>query len=268
MLFDKIVSAMSKESEMLKIIYPEPTAVDINKIKIPQDIKTYVDKIENVRRFAHVSGRYPDMIVDNSKAHTIRCVFRAMSLTNSHKDIIRTLWIHDTPEYTDDVDLSAIERYEDHEKAREQEEAERAVAEKVFKGSDYKLFEDFHVAEDFVRRSSSKIPKNQQAILANIIDFIDGNLVSVYFFTKWLEKNEYDGKIPSNSAFTYILDTRERALNAVEKPGVKEDIRDTANYLLNSQIRVVMNLWSAVKDEKIPQVMKQELLKMKTLSNC
>ncbi len=259
---------MSQRPELVSEIYPDSKGFTINEVKIPEDIKDYIDKIENVRRFSHTAKQYPEMIVDNSKMHTIRCAFRAASLYPTQKDLIRTLWIHDIPEHVADTDTSAVERYNNPEIARKSENKEKTVAKTVLSKSDYVLFEDFVLAEDFLRRMGSNIPKNQQALVANVIDYIDGNLVGSYYLTKWLKNHEYDGKIPSGKALEYILDIRENTIKAIEKPKVNKEIRDNIHYLIGRQLQVAVSLWSFVEEDRIPETMRTELLKMKSLACC
>jgi len=250
---------------MIPIIYPDSQGKDVGDIKIPQDIKDYIDKLEGVKRFNQFSEKKPGMIDDNSKAHTIRCVHRATTLPFKHQDLIRTLWIHDIPEYTDAVDLSAVERYENRDVAKKQEEAENEVAKKIFDESDYELFQNFHTAEDFLRRAGTKIPKNQQTLIANVIDVLDGNLVFIYFYTKWIQNQTSGDEDNIRTTFKYGLEIREKMLKAVKNPQVSPEIRDAIHFLFNGYVRVALDLWSKVDADKIPQGMKPETLKLKTL---
>jgi len=250
---------------MVPIIYPDSQGKDINDIKIPQDIREYIERLGNVIRFNHFSEKRPGMIDDNSKAHTIRCVYRSMTIPFSHPDLARTLWIHDIPEYTDNVDLSAIERHKNHEKAREQEEAEKAVAKKVLKESDFELFEDFHISEDFLRRSGNELPGNQQTLIANVVDVLDGNLVFVYFFTNWLQTWSSSDEDDLRTTFKYGLEIRERMLKAIQNPKIKPEIKKATHFLFNSYIKVALSLWDQVNKNEIPRGVKSEILKMRTL---
>lgn len=253
---------------MIPIIYPDSEDRNVEDIKIPPDIKKYIEKLENVKRFNQFTKNKPGMIEDNSKAHTLRCVYRAVTLPFNNPDLVRTLWIHDIPEYTDGVDVSAVERYKNFALAKKQEEAENEEAKKVFKESDYKLFENFHAAEDFLRRSGDKIPHNQQALVANVIDVLDGNLVFIYFYTKWIQNRPNGDEDNIRTTFKYGLEIRERMLKAIENPKVKPEIRDAIHLLFNGYVAVALDLWNKVDEKKIPQSMEPEILKLKTLQCC
>jgi len=250
---------------MIHIIYPDSQGKDVDGIKIPQDIKKYIDKLEGVKRFNHFSDKSPGMIDDNSKAHTIRCAYRAATIPFNHPDLERTLWIHDVPEYTDAVDLSAVERYENHDVAKKQEEAENEVAKKVFNESDYELFQNFHIAEDFLRRAGKKVPDKQQALVANVVDVLDGNLVFIYFYTKWVQNQSNGNEDDIKTTFKYGLEIRKKMLKAAENPQVKPEIRDAMYFLFNGYVKVALDLWNKVDEDKVPQGMKPEILKLKTL---
>ncbi len=130
---------------------------------------------------------------------------------------------------------------------------------------DYELFLNFHTAEDFLRRAGRKIPDNQQTIIANAIDTLDGNLVFIYFYTKWVQNQPNGDEDSIRTTFKYGLEIRERMLKAIENPQVEPEIRDAVHFLFNSYVTVALDLWNKVDEEKVPQSMKPEILKLKTL---
>ena len=260
---------MLNQQEIIDSIYASRSDKKISDVEIPQDIKKYINKLEKVARYEHEQHDMPGVFVDNSKAHTLRCVYRASTISHVEKDTIRTLWIHDIPEYTGEKDLSAVARHHDESAAKEQENREKDIAQKIFSSEDFGLYENFHIAEGFVRKKSGVLPENQNAVLANVIDSIDGNLVFHYFYTKWLTgKKAHIKKTPSEHAFTYVLDLRDIILYALQHPELDKEISSTVLGLLLSQLLVIIDLWKKVPEDKIPQKMKLELLKMKNITCC
>jgi 5'-deoxynucleotidase YfbR-like HD superfamily hydrolase len=259
---------MLKNSELVKIIYPEPAKVPIAEIDIPTDISGYIDQLEKVVRFADVELDQPEMIDDNTKLHTIRCAYRAINVSFTHPDLVRTVWIHDIPEHAGHSDLSAVVRYKNPEKALAMEAKEKAVAKEVLQPEDFTLYESFSEAEDFLRREGKVVPKNQQAIVANTIDILDGNLVFAYYAAEWLKTHDYKKESFKREDYSYPLIMRKRFLKAVENTEVKKEVADAVRFLYQSYIKVTHRIWNEVPQDRIPEKMRPEILKMGSLSCC
>jgi hypothetical protein len=202
------------------------------------------------------------MIPDNSKAHTVRCVFRAKTIPYKSAVVERMLWVHDIPELTEDRDIAAPKRFHKKEVAKKVEVQERETAKKLLNNKDFKLYLAFQTAENLLQNHNSTFPKIQDALVAKTIDTIDGNLTTHYFFTKWLKKNTYNGKIPGKKVLKYTFKVYKISKKAINSGKVKKEIKDIINYLLNSQLKQVIKMWIAVEEDKIPDIMKKELIGM------
>jgi 5'-deoxynucleotidase YfbR-like HD superfamily hydrolase len=258
---------MIKNKELVPIIYPEPAEVKIEEITIPQDLKHYINKLENVIRFSDVEIDQPEMIDDNTKLHVIRCAYRATNVPFSHPDLIRMMWIHDIPEHAGYSDLSAVVRYQHPDKAKRMEAKEKDIAQEVMSAEDFELYQSFSVSEDFLRREGKIIPKNQQALVANTIDILDGNLVFAYYAAKWLREHDYRKEGFKREDYTYPLIMRERFLKAVKNPLVKKEIAQAVRYLYTSYLGVADSIWSGVAQDRIPEKMRPEIVKMAKLAS-
>ena len=254
--------------EMLGEIYPDSKGLDTVEVSPPKDLKKYIEKLKNVKRFQDKNYHLDGMIDDNTKDHTIRCVYRARTIPYYTQDLERILWIHDIPEYVAGSDASALERFDDQDMAEDVEDAEVKVARETFDKEDLILYEDYHMAEEFIRKHGKNLPNNQQTLVANVIDYMDGNLVFHYYFSKWLLKNDYNGERPTNASFVFVLKIRESTIKAMEDERVDSKIKEAIYFLLSRQLNTILDRWKKVNQDKIPTDLKTELLKMKNLVCC
>lgn len=259
---------MALNKKLISVIYPESDASFLSDLNIPSELEQYINQLEKVNRFNHKKFDHPGMVIDNTKIHTLRCVFRAGSLNFAHNDLARTLWVHDIPEHLVEYDLSAIERYHNPKKAKEMEAKEKEVAKNVLSDEDFNLYENFGLAEDFLRREGNQVPNNQQALIANTIDLLDGNLVYVFYGSKWLMTHDYHKEGFLGNDYKYPLEVRERFLKAVENSIIEEEVREAIKFLFDSYINVVGNLWNKVEINKIPPLMRPEIVKVIRMAHC
>jgi|GEM_PF-6101730 len=258
---------MTDNQKIVQIIYPDSRGANIEDILAPEDIRAYIDQLSQVRRYNHLLAKRPGLIDDNSKVHTLRCVYRSSTISFSSQYLVRLMWIHDIPEYTESIDLSAVERDKDPTLAIDQEVAEAKVAQKIFTAPDLASYKDFQLAEEFLRRAGSVLPKDQQALLANVIDLLDGNLVFAFYYALWLQKNSDTEAEDMGPTLKYGLEMREKMLRAVDDERVNPLIRENIHFLFTSYSQVVWKLWGGLEREKISNVMAVEIDKLARIIN-
>ena len=241
-------------------IYPDSRKLDIREVTPPEDLKTLIDQTRKVKRFDDLKYHIEGMIVDNTKAHTIRCVYRARTIPYKSRILERMLWIHDIPEMVDVKDASAVERYANPGVARQVEAAEKRFAKSIFNKEDFYLYKQFQTAENFIMDASRKCPEMQEALVAKTIDVVDGNLIFVYFFAKWLLKNEYDGKRPTEGSFLFPLSVFKRTEKKLAKcAGLDPITRRTLKFLSKEGFKATISMYEEVPQNKIPVVVREQL---------
>jgi hypothetical protein len=97
---------------------------------------------------------------------------------------------------------------------------------------------------------------------------LDGNLVYVYYTSQWLSEHDYLEEGFAANDYTYPLAMRESFLSAVANPAVAPEIRKAVQFLFQSYLMVAGNLWKLVDINKIPEVMRPEVVKVIRMANC
>lgn len=177
------------------------------------------------------------------------------------------LWVHDIPELGLESDANAVERFHNPQAASQTEKEERKLAEKLLSKKDLKLYKQFQTAERFLKGTSKNPPEMQEALIARAIDFIDGGLVFHYFFTKWLENNKYNGSIPPKRVFKFTLHQNELYRKIISEHDINKKVLKAVGCVLDEQLKQTLNIWSNIKESKIPKVMEKELVRIENEIN-
>jgi hypothetical protein len=236
----------------------------IDLIKTPKDLSKKIELLAKVKRFNDPEYHIVDSIPDTTQDHTIRCVYYAHSLSEKWPQIERTLWIHDIAEI-ETSDVVATKKIEDSETEKKAEKEDLRAAQELLSPEDFILYKEFCKAEAFLKEKSKVVPE-MFSLLAKLIDFIDGNLTFSFYFTKWLEINSYDGKIPPVIVFRYSRIQLNKILKQINT--TKEIEWDTKNKMiemLRNEVSVIIELWTKLPSEKIPPIMQEELKKLEIL---
>lgn len=226
----------------------------------PKDIRNAILQLIFVPRF----GDYKEgLFRDSTGAHVIRCIEMAKKLPldeDMKLAIARYLWIHDIPEIiiTDYTSL----RKEDPEFARRLEIKEGEAARKLLSLQDNRLLIQFNAVGHLLRGKKDKnaLPF-REALLAKIIDLVDGNDFFNKELTFWINSSEYNqSDIPPETALTYTFRSFRTTYRSLSNLGLPERFYKVAKDLLIEELTQVVGYWQDVPMRRIPVVVQNELV--------
>lgn len=247
------------QREYVNTVYG-PSDTLLTQIAVPIDLKKHLNKLKKVKRY-NDSNYYPsNLIKDDVYKHTVRCVYRIRQLIPNNTQLERMVWVHDIAELIAG-DMMAVEKHTNHVKAQAAAEEEKLAAQQLLSAEDFKLFTEFEQAKDFLKGKGTP-PQVQEAIVAKVIDVFDGNFGFHYFFTKWLNKNTYDNKLPKDISFNYFWEYNKQVRENLSKVKLKKELAGITKHLLHHQIQTIQNLWKPYLESKAPQVLKETFLQI------
>lgn len=246
-------------------LYLKLSSAPLPKVSIPVDLSPWVQQTQKVRRFADTRYQVKGMIPDNTKEHTIRCVYIAQMRFPENKILQRLLWLHDIPEIIADEDTNAVDRYTHPDVADAVEDPEHVFAKENFTAEDLSLYENFLAAEKYLSGRSEKLPKIQDALLAKVIDVAEGNLVYNYYFVNWLKTHIYNGKVPPTSVFNYQPNFCSDVLSLLRTKEINEGIRISIKGLIKGWLYTTLFIWEQLPNNRLPEGMSSVLVKTKDM---
>ncbi len=138
MLFDYIDTLNSKSYQEVSLT-------------IPPDLSELVNSLTAVKRF-QFKEYPPNVFIDNTYTHTLRCVGLARSSTLPLNQALleRILWVHDIPEILIG-DVTVIEKYRDKKIDQKVEKSEEEASRQLLSINDQELLKRFNAASDFLK---------------------------------------------------------------------------------------------------------------------
>ena len=241
----------------------------VGESELPSQYAQYADTFQ---KLASV-GRYVDadlpenFIGDNVLQHTIRCVAYFLKLLRIEEGTgqvkssplaacERMLYIHDFGEAGVDIgDNNAVKSG----KTQEYKDRECAAARKILSDSDFNLYSLFKAISGFLNGvEDTKIgqtPYDRAAILAKLIDSIDGNIVFHRALSTWIKKGNNIEEIPKGYISWMFAQYNQYKMRIMEL-NVPDIERAFFISLLDTQLFEVQNMWSA--DHPMPQVLAEK----------
>lgn len=230
----------------------------------PKHLRNKINELFTVKRFGNYSK---GIFSDNSGLHTLRGInlIDRLPLSTSLKNKVKEIyWLHDIPEIII-FDYTVIQK---QDKVLEQKlaEKEKSAAKSLLNDKEQILLAEFNLAEKVLKgKGKNKLPK-PEAVIAALVDRIEGNVYFHKYLTKWITSQNYDRKkIPPQKALTYTFRTQELFEKNVAKCKLSKTYMKAAKYLLNYQINKVVKFWKNVSKSKMPQDIKA-LLKLCTIN--
>ena len=100
-------------------------------------------------------------------------------------------------------------------------------------------------------------------LIAYVLDKIDGNMFFHYTLAKWVAAGNGERKIPSVAALEFTFKQRNQFTQALERakalfPGAV----DCCQFLLDYQIKYMVEAWRDVPENKRPQIINEQLQNM------
>lgn len=251
---------MSKYYDCIPHIYEEVNFETIHEITPPKDLSDQIKKLEKVIRFKDKVFDGEILVPDTTMHHTYRLVHRAKHLPLNNEVLERILWVHDIVEVIVD-DVSAVEKENNNSLTKKVEIDEELAARALLSKEDYLLFRDTETAKNFLSSRSNNLPTYQEAFTAKIIDHIDGNLVFHHYISNMALLSPLPKVRALEDAYPYTFKhysiSKEKLENSVGL--ITENIYACCLELLEKQINKVVELWSKVPDQNIPDLMKKFL---------
>lgn len=226
-----------------------PLGINTDPLFLPKDLVGLVNSGENVARFKDTN--YPErVLIDDVREHTIRCVRIARKINIGDLDkerLERILWIHDLSEIIASDTSILIKKDMTEDQLKELKDRENESARLLLTKEDMDLYEDFENVNDFINERSGDTIFSSEALIAFVIDKIEGNLFFHYHISKWANSPEYDegfsGMNKYALVYTYLqYETFVKQINTLE--GRYIDARDVCLDILSAQMGQVRGWWS------------------------
>lgn len=221
---------------------------------IPQDLKPLVLELKKIRRF--VNPDYPEYVFqDDVYQHTLRCVALANLLaplfSQPHFPINlsrlkRILWLHDTVEIGLNADFPAPDKAINPDLENYAKHLELHQANKLLSPADYILWQEFEAAKNILSGQLFHHEVFIEAILARIIDVLDGNIHFNRSLVRWLlDNNSID--LPSHSLI-YAFQTNHQYHSVI----ARHPDWYTLKPLLEAERLYIQSLWQSLSWDRIP----------------
>lgn len=231
---------------------------------IPKELTNQLDSLKKVKRFGF--KEYPSVLKDNTRDHTLRCVYMAINTEFKKKfntkQLLRTLWIHDIPELITN-DITVIEKYRSPEVEERFHIEELAAAKKLLNKKDIDLLKSFNDAHTFLKgKAGLHDCVSEEALLAKIIDNSEGNMAFHYLVSKWVNSKDYDpNSLPPKDSLQHTFLTNKNFTKRIkeDKQIVNKEELIGFIYAVLDNIRL---MWGKVPNYKIPVDVKVHLKKL------
>lgn len=254
----------SHEQEILRLPLglKEGVLKDLNPPLPPEDLAKLAFAAKRVLRY--LGKGYPEgVFYDHTLAHTERCVVKGMllSLSPTIKDpLIRTLWLHDLPEvFTSDY--TSVDKARDSALDLKLTHAEDQIAQRILKPDDLELYRAFKQAGRFLK-GEEELAK-PAALIAKIIDAVDGNMFFHYFLASWANSSDFEEiRLPPEPALTFTFDQEKSYRTRIKSAPVEQDIKDICLVLLDEQIEYIRQLWRNIDPKRIPKGIREHLIEI------
>jgi hypothetical protein len=175
------------------------------------------------------------------------------------------LWIHDIPEMFDDYDVSYVHRYNNKELEVDTQQKEFKIAKKILKNSDLQLFLEFQEAELYLGKFHKKSPSNPYAVLAKLIDLIDGNLVYYFYYIKAVLNGSVEDGNYTTFNFDFVFDQYKNISQKISDLNCESDYKKDLLGLYKSSITTNYNMWVATDVVKFLPKRQKGLARLKKL---
>jgi hypothetical protein len=222
---------------------------------LPPDLKPLVLELKKVKRF--VNGHYPENVFqDDVYQHTLRCVSLADDVADLFAEpdfpidkslLQRILWIHDMVEIGMSADVPAPDKQVDPVLEQTVEVDELNKAKTLLSSADFYLWEQFELAKKILSGEAYRHEVILEAVLARIIDVLDGNIFFNRSLTRWLYHQSTPCCIPEYS-LTYCFSTNRQYADVV----AAHPHWHTLSPLLEAERDFIKEIWRPVSLTLIP----------------
>jgi len=225
----------------------------------PKELQELVKQCYSIPRFTRI---YREGIFDDDTgSHIARCVNRAdkVDINLTDKETVKLiLWVHDLPEI-EISDYSVIQKIGDRELNNKLEISELEVAKKIIPDKFFDYFVDFKNAEDLLSGKTPKKIPSKHALIAKMIDSIDGNETFHQQLTDWIVSERFKPEdLPQQGALEYSFDHCVKIHKLIAKsPEIFVDFVFLAKNMLSDEISSIAKYWGRVENAIIPDTIKK-----------
>ncbi|HUW22148.1 MAG TPA: hypothetical protein VMW41_05810 [Candidatus Bathyarchaeia archaeon] len=244
-------------------------AAVISAVKAPPDLAIFHTEAAGIRRYM---GYAEGIFFDNTAGHTVRCINRTnrpeqlpslsrrQELNRRLFEVVqRILWLHDLPEiFTGDY--LAPDKDAHPELAAAVSEEELAAAHQHFSPKDEILLLAFNQASAALKEGQTTGRILPEAVIAKIIDIVDGNEFFHWSLARWVASASYDpAMMPNEKALVYTMDSYQRCRASLTSLGLNLRCLKVTTALLVNQLAYVTAQWQRVPPERIPPILAAKL---------
>lgn len=217
----------------------------------PEYLRDKIADLFSVRRF---EGYAEGIINDNTGAHTIGGldIIEQLPINNELKQAIKAyFWIHDLTEIvTGDYDI--VKRQDQHLRSKIKGQ-EKVAAKTLLSEKDQQRLEEFNAAKELLKGKPSKIPTTPEAIIAALVDKIEGNITFHTQLAAWVNSEHYSPQnLPEEFALTYTFVVQNSAKKNLPSCNLGDEHQRAADYLLEFQMSEVVEAWESVPTDRVP----------------
>lgn len=167
---------------------PRPNLVFPDVI-IPTHRQGWMFQTKDVARYVFEGYEDKVVIIDNLKAHFERGEkrIRLLDLPDRQiREIVNYWQVHDVGEIGLSSDRTTVDQRNDSASFKEDDQKEEEVARSLLTREDILLWEDFERAKLLVEGKTDpmKVKASPEAVMARVIDAIDGEMIFHYWFTE------------------------------------------------------------------------------------
>jgi hypothetical protein len=123
------------------------------------------------------------------------------------------------------------------------------------------LWEEFYWAGEALRGRARGRKVSEEAVIAKIIDLVDGNEMFHVWVAGWYAFSpDYEKSQISDDALVYTMKAYRQYRENLPNLGLGPEMQAIAEDLLVEQLQWVVNQWSIVPVERTPPILKERLV--------